>query len=754
MNRVRHWIAQSIFRRLALPAAGLIVLLLVQAGVSGGFQTLMTGRLEDVTQRSREGLTLTERLLDAAERLAQHARASVAATDDAARSASVQAFNASNAELGGIVDEISGRLSAQPALQQAVSEGVSTFVISGVKATRLAERGRIEDAQRELQQNFEPNLLAYVISTVSALNQTSATSLDVVLERGHQESRLALGLTIVMVGLAVLAALYMLWVVRRAIVTPVAAAAGTARRLAAGDYSAVARVPGEDECAELGTAMADLCDQLLDRQRAVLGAFRVRAGLDLASSCVVVADTSDCVVYVNAAARTLLTAALPGASIDGGTLGTLLERADERSVSADGQHERLRLRYGTRILDVTVSRITDASGAALGRVTEWVDRTAELEAQREVAAVIQAASAGDFAGRVPEAGKQGYWLELARSVNGLSATFDEALQSISKELTDLSQGQLTARPQREHGGLLGRVFADLGESRDQLAKIVRQIRGAADAIGSGVGTIRGGNESMNRHAAALSDSVAATGQTMRSLTSAVRQTADNASRVSALAGEARQTAADGGAAVENVIRAMADVTACSARVVDVVAVIDGIAFQTNLLALNAAVEAARAGEAGRSFAVVADEVRSLSMRCTTSAREIKTLIDQSGAAVRNGSELASAAGRTMVDVVARVESMTGLIDQIAHNAQDQYAGIEAVGRTFAEIEQAQQQSGALVERSLQSSAELALLADELEGAVGRFELGSGDTGRRAGKVVGRVGIEPTTKRLRVSCSTS
>jgi methyl-accepting chemotaxis protein len=754
MFHLRQWIGKSVFRRLALPAAGLILLLLVQAGVSGGFSSLMTDRLEDVTQRSGEGLELTERLLDAAERLAQHARASVATADEAARAASIRAFSDSNAELGRIVDEISGRLSAQPALQQAVSEGVSGFVISGVKATRLAERGRIEDAQRELQQNFEPNLLAYMIATVSALNQTSASSLTEVLERGRQEFRLALALTLAVVALAVFAALHMLFIVRRSIVRPVADAARTARRLASGDYDPVERVAGEDECAELGTAIADLCDQLLERQRAVVGAFRVRSGLDLASSCVIVADADDRIVYANAAARALLSRALPGVALDDAALGAILSRASPQDgVVADASGS-ARLRLGGAIVDVVLSQITDDSGRRLGRVTEWIDRTAEVQAQGEVAAVIQAASAGDFSGRVPEAGKQGYWLELARSVNGLSVTFDEALQNISRELTALSQGRLVAQQQRQHAGLLGRVFADLGESRDQLAQIVRQIRGAADAISSGVSTIRSGNESMSAHASSLDESVQQTGQTMRALTDAVRQTADNAGRVSALAGEARQAAADGGDAVQNVIRAMADVTACSARVVDVVAVIDDIAFQTNLLALNAAVEAARAGEAGRGFAVVASEVRDLSMRCTTSAREIKGLIDQSDRAIRNGSTLVADAGKTMVDVVGRVETMTGLVGQIAQNARDQYAGIESVSRTFTEVERAQQQSSVLIERSLTSSGELALLATELAGAVGRFELDAEAATPARGKVVGRVGVEPTTKRLRVSCSTS
>ena len=183
--KLRGWIGESVSRRLAIPGLVLILLLLVQAALSSGSAWLLVGRLEDSSNNSNASMKLTERLLGAAQELSDHARETVAATDDDQRTKSIAAFNETKARLGEVVDEISTKLSSDPSLQQAVSEGLSTFVVSGVKATRLAQKGRIEDAQRELQVTFDPNLLAYVISTVTALNQTSAESLSGVLEAGQ-----------------------------------------------------------------------------------------------------------------------------------------------------------------------------------------------------------------------------------------------------------------------------------------------------------------------------------------------------------------------------------------------------------------------------------------------------------------------------------------------------------------------------------------------------------------------------------------
>jgi methyl-accepting chemotaxis protein len=727
--KFRGWIGESVSRRLAIPGLVLILLLLVQAALSTGSALRLVGRLEESSFNSNASMKLTERLLGAAQELSDHARETVAATDDEQRKKSVAAFNDSKARLGEVVDEISSRLSSDPSLQQAVSDGLSTFVVSGVKATRLAERGRVEDAQRELQITFDPNLLAYVISTVTALNQTSAGSLSGVLKAGQVDFWIALVVALVLVLIAAYAAFRAFRAVRNAVIEPVQYAALTARRLATGDYDEVRKSNDPAECGELVRAMSELCQQLIERRTAAesaaaaaVGAFRVRSGLDLASSRVLITDPDGRIIYANAAARALMDLVQPGAPIVGRQLDDLLSAASANEGAASGDPRSTRLRYQYTVTDVVVSTITTEKGELLGRVAEWVDRTDEVRAQREVTAVVQAAGHGDFSQRIPVEGKSGYWGELASSLNQLTEMFHTALHATSLQLAALSQGELTEAAGHQYQGLLAQVFDDLAASRAHLATMVAQIRTGSENVSSVAATISDGNETLHTQGEELTLSIAAAVKNMKEITEAVRRNADNALRVRKIATEARDAAVRGGLVVGNVVKSMAEVSTTSARVVDVVAVIDEIAFSTNLLSLNAAVEAAHAGEHGRGFAVVAAEVRSLSQRCTASAREIKELIEVSNATVRHGTTLVASAGKTIEDVVERVATMADVVGEIARDAQEQCVGIERVARKVAEVETSNSENASLLAQARESAHELQMLAGELGGAVGRFRI--------------------------------
>ena len=212
---------------------------------------------------------------------------------------------------------------------------------------------------------------------------------------------------------------------------------------------------------------------------------------------------------------------------------------------------------------------------------------------------------------------------------------------------------------------------------------------------------------------------------MEELTSIVRQNADNARQASALAVNASEVATQGGDVVGQVVHTMDEIKTSSRKVVDIISVIEGIAFQTNILALNAAVEAARAGEQGRGFAVVASEVRALAQRSATAAREIKTLIGDSSAKVEAGTKLVDEAGRTMQDIRGRVQRVSQLIVSIADAGSSQSGDIGQLNQTIAQIDGMTQQNAALVEQLAAAAQSLKGQSDRLNGAMGSFRVVAG-----------------------------
>jgi methyl-accepting chemotaxis protein len=209
---------------------------------------------------------------------------------------------------------------------------------------------------------------------------------------------------------------------------------------------------------------------------------------------------------------------------------------------------------------------------------------------------------------------------------------------------------------------------------------------------------------------------------MHSLTDMVRDNADHAHRASGLAQTASSVAAEGGEVVSRVVSTMGDIGASSRKIVDIISVIDGIAFQTNILALNAAVEAARAGEQGRGFAVVAGEVRTLAQRSASAAKEIKTLISESVEKVAHGGHLVEEAGQTMHKVVASVQQVSDIINEITQASQAQREGIENVSDTIQQMDAVTQQNAALVEQAAAAAESMRNQAQSLAQTVSVFKL--------------------------------
>ena len=266
------------------------------------------------------------------------------------------------------------------------------------------------------------------------------------------------------------------------------------------------------------------------------------------------------------------------------------------------------------------------------------------------------------------------------------------------------------------------VMAALARMCANLSDIVQGVRNGSDAIALGTAEIAAGNTDLSVRTEQQASNVQQTAAAMEQFSGTVKQTADAADQASNLASGAAQAASLGAQEVARVVETMDDITASSRRIGEITSVIDGIAFQTNILALNAAVEAARAGEQGRGFAVVAGEVRVLAQRCASAAKEINSLITQSGEKVESGAALVRGAGATMSDLVGRVERVNQLIHDISTAAREQTQGIDQVSRAISELDSATQQNAALVEQSANAAGSLSHQATALVASVSVFRL--------------------------------
>jgi methyl-accepting chemotaxis protein len=286
----------------------------------------------------------------------------------------------------------------------------------------------------------------------------------------------------------------------------------------------------------------------------------------------------------------------------------------------------------------------------------------------------------------------------------------------------VASGDLTTRILVTTDNETGHLLQALKDMSDSLVRIVGEVRRDTDVIASASNQIAAGNLDLSSRTEQQASSLEETASSMEEITSTVKQNADNARHASQLAFSASEVASKGGAMVSHVISTMGSINASSKKIVDIISVIDGIAFQTNILALNAAVEAARAGEQGKGFAVVASEVRSLAQRSAAAAKEIKELINDSVSKADAGATLVNQTGTTMDEIVASIKNVSDLIAEITAASDEQSAGIGLVNEAISQMDQVTQQNAALVEEAAAAAAALHEQAENLTHEVSVFRL--------------------------------
>ncbi|MDR9837764.1 methyl-accepting chemotaxis protein [Herbaspirillum huttiense] len=315
---------------------------------------------------------------------------------------------------------------------------------------------------------------------------------------------------------------------------------------------------------------------------------------------------------------------------------------------------------------------------------------------------------------------------ITRSIRGaLGAEPDEVKQlALAVDRGELYHAAAATRA--DDAGKRQSIMAALSEMSRNLRNTVTHVRDAATGVATISAQIAAGNSDLSARTEDQAASLEETASAMEQLTATVKQNDGHAREANQLARNASDIAKQGGAIVEEVVETMAAINSSSRKIVDIIGVIDGIAFQTNILALNAAVEAARAGEQGRGFAVVATEVRNLAQRSAAAAKEIKQLIDTSVGNVDTGTRLVERAGETMEQIVASVQQVTDVMGEISAASHEQSLGIEEVNKAIALMDQVTQHNAALVEEATAAVATLQEQAVSLTRAVGVFQLDAAD----------------------------
>jgi len=497
------------------------------------------------------------------------------------------------------------------------------------------------------------------------------------------------------VGAMALAAVLLAAFVTRRLIRSVSTAVEAFSAIERGHYEYRIATDANDEVGQLLRSLATMQQALKTRvetDKALLAENqRVRQALDNAASIVLVANQANEIVYANAAAvttfgrlQTGVQRVLPdfrGDRLVGSGLDMFrgIRELDTQAVRELRAPLTTVVKLGGSTLVLGVSPVLASSGDWLGTVLEWRDRSAEVAVENEVKSVVAQALEGALDVRLDPNGKSEF-----------------------------------------HGALA----TGLNEILNNMGEILRTIRNSTAEVATSVEGIMRGNAELSHRTESQASSLEETASAMEQMTATVKQNAGVAAQADEMAIAARNRAETGRGVVTQAVAAMSEIHRSSAKISDIIGVIDEIAFQTNLLALNAAVEAARAGEQGRGFAVVASEVRNLAGRSAEAAKEIKALIGDSVRKVNDGSHLVKQSGQALEEIVGAVDELTKMVAQIAGASREQSAGIEEVNRAITSMDQMTQENGALVQHDAAQAERLMGQVRALSDLVARYRIGS------------------------------
>lgn len=479
------------------------------------------------------------------------------------------------------------------------------------------------------------------------------------------------------------------------------------------------RLPGEK--ARISEAMDKVQSSLQAAASAARTNLRIRNALDNCTTNVMIADNDLNIIYMNETVLAMM-------QRNEGELRKVLPEFDAKALIGrnidvfhkEPSHQRrmlaalkttykTQIRVGNLYFGLMANPIVDAQGNRLGSVVEWVDRTAEVAVEKEVAAIVQAAAQGNFSERLDTQGKSDFFANLSAGMNQLLDTSEQGLSDVADVLAAFAEGDLTRRIERDYQGLFAKVKDSANSTAQNLARVMAEVREAADALTGAANQVSATAQSLSQAASEQAASVGQTSASIEHMSASIGQNSDNAKITEGMATKASREAAEGGSAVSQTVVAMK-------QIASKIGIVDDIAYQTNLLALNAAIEAARAGEHGKGFAVVAAEVRKLAERSQEAAKEIGDL-------AANSVSTAERAGKLLDEIVPSIQKTSELVQEIAAASTEQSDSVVQIGGAMGQLNKATQQNASASEELAATSEELSGQAEQLQNSMAFFNIG-------------------------------